>query len=106
MFELKREHIDYDPETKIPTVYISVKIADPNGMLLKAKAEYVSSTIELLMKTLEAQEALYAEIYSEELLKEAHHFIAFDKDPFIDFISRKNVHSKEVKQALLNKAFE
>lgn len=106
MFQLKREDITIDRSLGIPSTRLSVKLCDPNGMVLKAKAEFVANTLEACLKIFEAKEEEYATLYGDEVIKNTHHNIAFTTEDQPSVTHSKTVYSKEVQQKLLDKAFK
>jgi len=102
--ELIRENIDYDYENKTLSTHIIIKLSDRNGMVLKAKAEFMADVIEAVNKIIDAKTAEFAEIYGEEVIKNTHHNIS--TEDLVDFPKRKTIYNKEVQQKLLDKAFE
>lgn len=101
--KLKRENIDYDPQTGKLATYISIKLVDGNGMMLKAKAELYTSIMAGIETLVDAKIAEFAELYGEEVIKFAHNNRADDlrdAEPSVRFVD-----SKEVNRKLLEKAF-
>lgn len=102
--EIKRENIDYDPQTDKLVTHIAIKLIDGNGMMLKAKAELYGDIMDGIGKLIDAKIAEFAERYGDEVIKFAHDNLATDDlrdiEPCI-----KMVDSKEVTRRLLDKAF-
>ena len=102
--ELKRENIDYDPQTgKLKTV-IALHLIDGNGMMLKATAELYASIMDGIGTLVDAKVAEFVERYGEEVIKYAHNNTAGDLrdvEPSVKFVD-----SREIGKRLLNKAFE
>ena len=101
--EIKRENIDYDPQTGKLATCIWLKLCDGNGMLLKAKAELYSSIMDGIDTLIDAKIAEFAIRYGDEVIKFAHNNVADDLRDTEPSIKYRN--SKEITQKLLNKAF-
>lgn len=103
MINIKRENIKYDPATGKLATFISMKLIDGNGMMLKAKAELYSEIMDGLGKLIEAKIAEFAERYGEEVIRFAHNNTRDDlrdTEPHIKFVD-----SKEIDRKLLERAF-
>lgn len=101
---LERKDINYDPQTDKLATWITIKLIDGNGMMLKAKAELYASIMEGLDTLVNAKIAEFAERYGDEVIKFAHNNIVDDlrdTEPSI-----KVVNPRETAKKLLNKAFE
>ena len=101
--EIKKENIEYDPQTDKLATYITMKLVDGNGMMLKAKAEMYTSIMDGVGKLIDAKIAEFAERYGDEVIKFAHNNI--DEVPNDFPTPFKFVDSKEVNRKLLKKAF-
>lgn len=101
--EFKRQDISYDPQTGKLTTCIVMKLADGNGMMLKAKAELYADIMEGIDKLVEATIAEFAVKYGEEVIKFTHNVTdddLRDTEPAVRFVD-----SKEVSRQLLKRAF-
>jgi len=102
--KLKRDNINFDYSIKQYRTRISIDIAEYNPMMAKAKAELVASIIDAIFPIIEAKQAEFEEIYGEEVIKNAHH-VPIEKTE-IPITTTKYIHSQEVRQNLLDKAFQ
>lgn len=100
---LERKDIDYDPQTGKLACYLTMKLCDGNGMMLKAKAELYTNIMDGIAPIIDAEIAKFAEIYGEEVIKYTHH--NYDDNDLRDWEPRF-VDSKEINRKLLKKAFE
>lgn len=102
--EIKRENIEYDPQTDKLATYLTMKLVDGNGMMLKAKAEMYANIMDGVGKLIDAEIAKFAECYGEEVIKFAHDNRVDDLRD-IEPSPTKFVNSKEINRKLLKKAF-
>jgi len=93
----------YDPQTDKLATYITVKLCDGNGMMLKARAEMYANIVDGIGPIIDAQIAEFAERYGEEVIKFAHNNVV--EDDLTDIKPRLMVDSREINRKLLQKAF-
>ena len=118
--KIKRENIEYDPQTDKLATFVMMKLIDGNGMMLKAKAELYASIMEGLDDLVNAKIAEFAERYGDEVIKYAHNNIDDDlrcephpiryvsNDEFEKWWSKQDklrLTTKELQRKLLDRAF-
>lgn len=101
--ELHKTDIRFNPNTRKLKTTICVSIEEHNGMILKAKAEFVAALIDTAFALMEGKQAEYEELYGPEALRHAHPVEGSVSPQSFD---RKYVHSQEVMTNLLDRAFQ
>lgn len=103
--ELHRESIEFNPETRNLRTSIAIMLEEPNGMLLKAKAELYADVLDAVSKIINAKQAEFEEIYGSEVSKHVHFGKSIDEDVGVTMTPRKTVYSHDVQKRLLDRAF-
>jgi hypothetical protein len=69
--KVEKKNIEHNPRTGRFETCVFVTVDGYNPMLVKADAQFVADTIDSVFKIMEAKTAEWAEVYSEEIMKQA-----------------------------------